>query len=153
MTARLISVSQCVAFSGLAADELILGVAPSRLHDRLYKSYLRHRNNAHEPLTDRIVRDIRGCISIGATKPAADLLIVLRRALTQLIQRSDAVRIRPAFAPRSRGMRRSAKRRRNTVAHLQCASSLVGDAVKAGVGTDNVLSLEAYRLRASAQPA
>jgi hypothetical protein len=146
MTAHLISFSQCVAASGLVADEMIVGVAPSQLHDRLYESYLRHRKDAQDSLPDRIVRDIRGCISLGAMKPAADLVIVLRRVLTQRVQRNGAAHVKSASKLRSRAQRRrSAKRRRNFPMNCSQFISVAESAPKAGACRNNVLSLDAFR--------
>jgi len=141
MTAHLISVSQCVAFSGLAADELILGVTPSKLHDRLYQSYLRNRSRTEEALPSRIVRDIRKCVDLGATKAAADLLIVLRKALSAHVSRSL-----PAQAARSRSSARSKRHGAARPAKTANAVSVVTAPDALPAAWDNVFSLDAYRL-------
>jgi len=147
MTAHLISVSQCVAFSGLAADELILGVTPSKLHDRLYQSYLRNRSRTGEALPSRIVRDIRKCVALGATKAAADLLIVLRKALSARVVPSPSAQA----VSRSAEMSRSGARSKRLGA---ARSAMTANAISIAppqeapppVAWDNVFSLDAYRL-------
>lgn len=146
MTAHLISVSQCVAFSGLAADELILGVTPSKLHDRLYQSYLRNRSRTGEALPSRIVRDIRKCVALGATKAAADLLIVLRKALSAHMARSLPAQAASRSAERSRSRARS---KRNGVARPAKSAdvlSVTPPQEASPAAWANVFSLDAYRL-------
>jgi hypothetical protein len=130
MAANLISVSQCVAYSGLAADELILGVAPSKLHDRLHERYLLDCGGGHEALRNRIVQDIRGCLALGATKRAADLLIVLRRVLTQRTRTAGGA---------------SEGRKPTPGGGLRIVSSRRDAEKGAASNGDNVLSLESYR--------
>ncbi|MGA8169219.1 MAG: polysaccharide deacetylase [Methylocystis sp.] len=95
MTADMISISRCIALSGLGMNELVLGVSPTRRHDRLLANYVVDLGKRSDELRDRIVRDIRASLSFGATGLAADLVIVLRLALA-----------RRARATRRRGARR-----------------------------------------------
>jgi len=88
MTADMISVSRCVALSGLGGDEIVLGVARAKRHDELYENYLRRLGEGFGALRDRIVRDIRACLRIGATRLAADLFIVLRLAFARRVMAS-----------------------------------------------------------------
>ncbi len=83
MTYELITVARCADLSGLGPREIVLGVSPSRMHISLYESYLLHRHRGWETVRDMIVADIRMALDLGAQKRAADLLIVLRRLLSE----------------------------------------------------------------------
>lgn len=83
MTFRQITVEQCAALSGLGTHEMLLGVTPTAMHDSLHASYLLHRGTGWEAVRDMIVADIRASLALGASKQAADLLIVLRRLLSE----------------------------------------------------------------------
>ena len=83
MTADMISVSRCIAFSGLGSDEIVLGVTRTKRHDELYENYLRNLGRRCAALRDRIVGDIRASLNVGAVRLAADLFIVLRLALAR----------------------------------------------------------------------
>lgn len=83
MTADMISVSQCIALSGLGVNEVILGVTPTKRHDQLCESYLLIPGGRYDVLRDRIVGDIRASLELGARRLAADLLIVLRLAFAR----------------------------------------------------------------------
>ena len=83
MTADMISVSRCIALSGLGGDEIVLGVTRAKRHDELYENYLRIPGKRGAALRDRIIGDIRASLNIGATTLAADLFIVLRLAFTR----------------------------------------------------------------------
>jgi hypothetical protein len=98
MTADVISVSLCIALSGLDANEVVLGVTPTKRHDELYENYLFKLGKRYDALAGRIVGDIRASLDLGATRLAADLLIVLRLALAWRLKR---VR-RRGFASRAR---------------------------------------------------
>ncbi|MGC2224134.1 MAG: hypothetical protein WA624_18205 [Methylocella sp.] len=47
------------------------------IHDSLHAGYLLHHEKAWEGVRDKIVVDIRASLNLGASKHAADLLIVL----------------------------------------------------------------------------
>lgn len=83
MTSKQITVAQCAALSGLGSNEMVLGVTPVAMHDSLHASYLLHHGRGWEALLDMIVADIRASLDLGALKQAADLLIVLRRFLSE----------------------------------------------------------------------
>lgn len=83
MTYELIAVAQCADLCGLGPNEIVLGVTPSRMHNSLYESYMLHRAKGWEAVRDMIVADIRMALDLGAKKRAADLLIVLRRFLSE----------------------------------------------------------------------
>lgn len=74
----LVSFAQCADFSGLHSNEMLLGATPSARHHSLRASYLRHLRRGSKAVRDMIVADIRSSLDIGASKRAADLLIVLR---------------------------------------------------------------------------
>ena len=88
MTTDMISVSRCIALSGLGSDEIVLGVTRARRHDELYENYLRKLGKRCAALRDRIVGDIRASLNVGAMRLAADLFIVLRLALARRLAAS-----------------------------------------------------------------
>jgi len=139
MPANLISVSQCATLAGLAAEELIVGVTPTELHNQLYKSYVLDAEIRPDVLRDRIVADIRRCLDIGAQLRAADLLIVLRRVLAR---GARIARNASTALPRNP---RSAKNslRSHMMGGLRVVSS---NAISVGGRRKgNVFSLEEYR--------
>jgi len=105
MTVDLISVSRCIALSGLGNDEIVLGVTRARRHDELYENYLRNLGKRCAGLRDRIVGDIRTSLSIGAMRLAADLFIVLRLALARRLAGSRGGRRRGSKTSAQRGTR------------------------------------------------
>lgn len=78
----MIAVAQCTAYAGLASNELFLGVVPSAKHASLLASYLLNMRRGAEVVRDMILADLRACIDLGATRRAADLLVVLRLYLS-----------------------------------------------------------------------
>jgi hypothetical protein len=105
MTADMISVSRCIALSGLGGDEIVLGVTRAKRHDELYETYLRNLGKRCAALRDRIVGDIRASVNIGAMTLAADLFIVLRLALARRLAGSRDGRRRNSKASARRGTR------------------------------------------------
>jgi hypothetical protein len=83
MMAKQITVERCAVLSGLRSHEIFLGVTPTTKHDSLYASYQFRHAEGEEALRDMIVADIRAALDLGAAKRAADLLIVLRRFLSE----------------------------------------------------------------------
>lgn len=83
MTSKQITLAQCAALSGLGSNEMLLGVSPAAMHDSLHASYLLHHRRGWQAVRDMIVADIRDSLDLGASKRAADLLIVLRRFLSE----------------------------------------------------------------------
>jgi hypothetical protein len=79
----MITSEQCKAFAGLSPNEMVLGAAPSTRHNSLLSSYLLNMKRGPEALRELIVSDIRASLDIGADKLAADLLVVLRRFLSE----------------------------------------------------------------------
>lgn len=83
MTSKQITIEQCAALSGLRPNEMLLGASPTAMHDSLHASYLLHDKRGWQAVRDMIVADIRASLDLGASKQAADLLIVLRRFLSE----------------------------------------------------------------------
>jgi len=105
MTADMISVSRCIALSGLGGDEIVLGVTRAKRHDELYENYLRNFGKGCARLRDKIVSDIRASLNIGAMRLAADLFIVLRLAFARRRANSRAGRRRNSKTSAQRGTR------------------------------------------------
>jgi hypothetical protein len=80
MNALLTPIERCTEIAGLAPHEIVLGVSPDETHERLLEKY-RSARRSRAMLRARIVADIRAAVASGATRQAADLLIVLRRLL------------------------------------------------------------------------
>lgn len=78
----MIAVQQLPALAGLAPNEIVLGVTPSAKHDRLLASYLFNLERGPAAVRDMIVADFRCFFDLGARRQAADMLIVLRRFLS-----------------------------------------------------------------------
>jgi hypothetical protein len=78
----MIALQQLPAVAGLAANEMVLGVAPSARHDTLLSSYLFNVERGPGAVRDMIVADLRRFLALGAQREAADRLIVLRRFLS-----------------------------------------------------------------------
>ncbi len=109
MTVDMISVSRCIALTGLGNDEIVLGVTRARRHDELYENYLRNLGKRCAGLRDRIVSDIRTSLSIGAMRLAADLFIVLRLALARRLAGSRDGRRRGSKTSAQRGTRAASR--------------------------------------------
>ena len=86
MYSKQLTVAQCAALSGLGPHEMLLGTTPTARHDSLYAGYLLHQGRGWEAVGDMIAADIRSSLELGALKPAADLLIVLRRFLLERLR-------------------------------------------------------------------
>jgi len=79
----MIALQQLPAVAGLAANEMVLGVAPSARHVGLLSSYLFNVERGPGAVRDMIVADLRRFLDLGARREAADRLIVLRRFLSE----------------------------------------------------------------------
>jgi hypothetical protein len=79
----MITVTQCAALAGLASDEMVLGVTPSAKHYSLLSSYLVNLRRGPVAVRTLIVADLRTILDLGASRRAADLLIVLRLFLSE----------------------------------------------------------------------
>jgi hypothetical protein len=78
----MITLAQCAAFAGLSQNKMLLGASPSTKHRALLSSYLLNFWRGPEVVRDMIIDDIHMSIACGAKKHAADLLVVLRRFLS-----------------------------------------------------------------------
>jgi hypothetical protein len=74
----MITLVQCVAWTGIYSDEMILGVSPSLRHRALLGGYLLNLERGAATVRDMIVFDYRSVLELGARERAADLLVVLR---------------------------------------------------------------------------
>jgi hypothetical protein len=83
MGCKQITIDQCAAFSGLGPHEMFLGVTATARHNYIYAGYLLHHAGNRAALRDMMVADIRAAIDLGALIQAADVLIVLRRFLSE----------------------------------------------------------------------
>lgn len=79
----MITVTQCAALAGLASSEMVLGVTPSAKHHSLLASYLLNLGRGLVAVRTMIVSDLRSFLDLGASRRAADLLIVLRFFLSK----------------------------------------------------------------------
>ena len=79
----MITVTQCAALTGLASDEMFLGMTPSAKHYSLLSSYLVNLSRGPVAVRSMIVADLRTILDLGASRQAADLLIVLRLFLSE----------------------------------------------------------------------
>jgi hypothetical protein len=97
----MITLKRCARLAGLNSDALVIGVAPAARHHTLLKSYQLNLHHGRAAVRRMIVRDLLGCLDIGAQRCAADLLVVLRLFLSEegdLSRRRRADR-RPAREP------------------------------------------------------
>ncbi len=90
MNSKQLTVAHCAVLSGLGPHEIVVGTTPTAMHDFLYAGYLLHHGRGWEAVGDMIVADIRSSLELGALKPAADLLIVLRRFLLECLRMASA---------------------------------------------------------------
>jgi hypothetical protein len=67
-----------MAVAGLASNETILGVDPCAKHHSLLASYLFNFERGPAAVRNMIIADLRSFLELGASRRAADLLIVLR---------------------------------------------------------------------------
>lgn len=93
MKAKLTPIARCREIAGLGPHEIMVGAVPCEKHERLLARYCGDRRS-RAVARATIVADIRAAILSGSTRDAADLLIVLRRLLT------DATSFRPPCARR-----------------------------------------------------
>lgn len=151
MTYELASVAQCAELCGLGSEEIVLGVAPSAMHASLYQSYLLHSREGSEAVRDMIVADIRAALDLGDKKRAADLLIVLRRLLSERrgagpeAKTGEVVPMRSRPAPRAVEPRRT--RSQASVVERLCATRRESTRPRGAAAADNVLSLDVARIR------
>jgi hypothetical protein len=77
-----IKFKHCAVFADLTQSEMVLGATPHAGHHSLLVSYLLNLWRGPGAVREIIVADIRAAIDLGASKRAADLLIVLRLFLS-----------------------------------------------------------------------
>jgi hypothetical protein len=75
----MVSVEECMAFSGLASNEIVLGATPSNTHRVLLSNYLLNLWRGPKAVRKMIVADVRMSLNLGMLKQAADLLLILRQ--------------------------------------------------------------------------
>jgi hypothetical protein len=122
----MITLMRCAKLVKLDLDALVVGLAPSARHQALLKSYLFNAHRDHAKVLGMMIRDLRGCLDIGADRCAADLVIVLRLFLSR---RHEIVRAsrRQAVIGVDRGVSRyhatpAAARRARAAIPLETAS-------------------------------
>jgi hypothetical protein len=86
MLSKQMTIEQLAALSGLRPHEIFVGVTPTAKHDYLYASYLLDHTGNPTALRDLMVADIRVALELGIPIEAADLLIVLRRFLSEQLR-------------------------------------------------------------------
>ena len=79
----MITLEECAEFTGLDSSELITGSVLSTKHRSLLSSYLLNLKRGPSAVREMIVWDIRAAIDLGASKHAADLVLVLRLFLSK----------------------------------------------------------------------
>ncbi len=79
----MVTLAQCAEFAGLDSSELFMNSAFSPKHKSLLLSYVFNLKRGPSAVREMIVADIRLAIDLGASKRAADLLLVLRAFLSE----------------------------------------------------------------------
>lgn len=82
----MITISQCLDFTSLAPNEIILGASLGPRHQRLLSSYLLNLDRGATAVRDMIIADLRSFLDVGARQRAADQLLVLRIFLAEYPQ-------------------------------------------------------------------
>ncbi len=79
----MITFMECAEFASLDNAELFTGAVLSTRHRLLLASYLLNLKRGPTAVRKMIVSDIRAAIDLGASKYAADLVLVLRLFLSK----------------------------------------------------------------------
>lgn len=79
----MITLEECAMFAALETNELFTGAVLSTRHQSLLSSYLLNLKRGPSAVRKMIVSDIRAAIDLGASKYAADLVLVLRMFLSK----------------------------------------------------------------------
>jgi hypothetical protein len=79
----MITLEECAEFAALETSELFTGAVLSARHRSLLSSYLFNLHHGPVAVRKMIVWDIRAAIDLGASKYAADLVLVLRLFLSK----------------------------------------------------------------------
>lgn len=74
------------------SNEVMSRVRPTQRHDTLLASYLLGLKHGPAVVRDLIVADLDGFLDLGATRRAADQLVVLHAFLTQYPEAARGVR-------------------------------------------------------------
>jgi hypothetical protein len=74
------------------SNEIMSRVRPSQRHDALLASYLLGLKHGPAAVRDLIVADLDGFLDLGATRRAADQLVVLHAFLAQYPEAARGVR-------------------------------------------------------------
>ena len=74
----MLTISQCLDVSGLAASEIFVGPTLAVRHRALLSSYMLNLDRGPMAVRDMIVADLRSSLDLGALHRAADQLLVLR---------------------------------------------------------------------------
>jgi hypothetical protein len=96
----MITLEECTQFAALDTSELFTGAVLSTKHRSLLSSYLFNLQRGPVAVRKMIVSDVRMAIDLGASKYAADLLLVLRMFLSKhpearIAQRTSRMNTRP----------------------------------------------------------
>jgi hypothetical protein len=117
MTSDQIAIEHCAALYGLDSNEFMKDVTPNAMHASLHASYLLLHKTGWTTVRDLIIADICAALDLGASKKAADLLLVLRMLLFEhpefAIAQQCRTSLRKASAPRR--LRRHRRSRGNVV--------------------------------------
>jgi hypothetical protein len=79
----MITLKECAEFAGLSSDELVTGSVFSSKHRSLLSSYVLNLKRSPSAVRQMIVSDVLAAIDLGASKHAADLVLVLRMFLSK----------------------------------------------------------------------
>jgi hypothetical protein len=96
----MITLKECAEFAALDTSELFTGAVLSTKHRSLLSSYLFNLQRGPVAVRKMIASDIRMMIDLGASRYAADLVLVLRMFLSKhpearISQRTPRMNTRP----------------------------------------------------------
>ena len=89
----MITLEECAQFAALETNELFTGAVLSTRHQSLLSTYRKNLERGPVAVRKMIVSDIRAAIDLGASKRAADLVLVLRLFLSKHLQARIAQRM------------------------------------------------------------
>jgi hypothetical protein len=79
----MITLTRCAKLVKLDLDALVVGLAPHARHHALLRSYLFGEHRGHAEVLTMMIRDLRGCLDVGADPCAADRPAPLSFAATR----------------------------------------------------------------------
>ena len=82
----MITLEECAQFAALETNELFTGAVLSTRHQSLLSTYRMNLERGPVAVRKMIVSDIRAAIDLGASKRAADLVLVLRLFLSKHLE-------------------------------------------------------------------